>query len=88
MALILRLRTTVARQTSSEMSQPPDWMPITPKTGSLFHAETQRVAGISVLLPIFLQKQDATVQARIPSERLAIRGALPTLRMCAGFRKP
>jgi hypothetical protein len=21
----------------------PDWMPITPKTGSLFHAETQRV---------------------------------------------
>src|ERR1700761_6631038 len=28
MALILHLRTTVARQTSSEMSQTPLWMPI------------------------------------------------------------
>ena len=24
----------------------PDWMPITPKTGSLFHAETQAASGI------------------------------------------
>ena len=24
----------------------PDWMPITPKTGSLFHAETHRVQAI------------------------------------------
>src|SRR6516165_1111096 len=28
-------------ETASKVSQSPDWMPITPKTGSLFHAETQ-----------------------------------------------
>jgi hypothetical protein len=31
------------------MRQTPDWMPITPKTGSLFHAETQLVAPSSAL---------------------------------------
>lgn len=33
----------------------PDWMPITPKAGSLFHAETHRVSGRAERLGIVVQ---------------------------------
>ncbi|HWO44113.1 MAG TPA: hypothetical protein VNO87_00780, partial [Methylomirabilota bacterium] len=35
----------------------PDWMPITPKTGSLFHAETQAKSSCEIVA--FLQSEES-----------------------------
>jgi hypothetical protein len=37
----------------------PDWMPITPKTGSLFHAESQLIEWLALLLSIILAALNA-----------------------------
>ena len=47
----------------------PDSMPITPKTGSLFHAETQ-LAAHRHAYPVFTQSQQNTVAQALFDERI------------------
>ncbi len=49
----------------------PDWMPITPKTGSLFHADSQRIARFFASLRAKAEQLDAVQRwYRILSEAL------------------
>ena len=56
-------------EASVDQCRGPDWMPITPKTGSLFHAETHATAAFFVatlvyvtLLAIWEKDRDASGQ--------------------------